>query len=284
MSSWNQAPSLDRQLANRDEAAVTAAWSSATVVEIAPKGACSAVAGVPLALPDPGARQPADIWLGSFQGSPWFVRPVAALSLGKETPWRQLAPEYLEPMAAAFGLVRFQHRKPRCESCGGATKTASQGSCRSCTKCGELQFARQDPVVIVALVDAKDRLLVARGSDWHANRFSLIAGFVEFGESLEQACHREVQEEVGISIKQLKYFGSQPWPNPRSLMIGFVGMTSAQPPKPDGVEIAEAHYLTRPQARAWIAEGRWNLPGTAAISRNLIDAWLAGKIGATSSC
>ncbi|MET4099686.1 NAD+ diphosphatase [Agrococcus sp. UYP10] len=138
---------------------------------------------------------------------------------------------------------------------------------------GGAHFPRTDPAVIVAIHDrADERILLGHNAAWPEGRYSLIAGFVDPGESLEAAVVREVREETGLEVVEPHYLGSQPWPFPRSLMIGFECV--ADDPgtiRPDGVEILDVRWFTRDELRA----GAVQLPGRTSIASWILDAWLA---------
>src|SRR5690606_35142141 len=123
------------------------------------------------------------------------------------------------------------HRTHRfCPRCGTETRTASAGHMRVCPKDDSQHFPRVDPAVIMLVTDEADRILLARGPQWPPDRRSILAGFVEPGESLEQAVAREVKEEVGLPVRDVRYAGSQPWPMPRSLMLGFTARADGDVP------------------------------------------------------
>jgi NAD+ diphosphatase len=130
--------------------------------------------------------------------------------------------------------------------------------------------------VIVAVVDADDRLLLGGQTAW-GNRVSVLAGFVEVGESLEQAIHREIGEEVDVPLSELRYFGSQPWPFPRSVMVAFFGRAAATNICVDVEEIAHAEWYTRDQLSAKLDAGELGLPGKSSIAARMIQAWRDGE-------
>lgn len=164
-----------------------------------------------------------------------------------------------------------------CPRCGSPARLRSAGWSRVCTGCGREQFPRTDPAVIVAVSDARnERLLLGQNAAWAVdNRFSTFAGFVEAGESLETAIRREVAEEAGVVVDDLVYRGSQAWPYPRSLMLGFRAVaTDATRARPDGEEIVAVRWFDRQEIRASLAgAGPVMLPGSASIARRLIVDW-----------
>jgi NAD+ diphosphatase len=139
-------------------------------------------------------------------------------------------------------------------------------------------FPRTDPAIIVTVVGPDDRLLLGGGSTWEANRYSTLAGFVEPGESLEQAVVREIQEEVGVHVHTSQYMGSQPWPFPASLMLGFNALTEDREATPDGIEVTRARWFGREELQAAILTGEIVISTRASIARALIEAWYGGTI------
>ena len=156
----------------------------------------------------------------------------------------QLSDNERDIAAAASAVTQWHRLEPMCPQCGGGTKVINGGFARHCTVCQRDHFPRTDPAVIVAVVDKSDRLLLGGQETW-GNRVSVLAGFVEAGESLEQAIHREIGEEVDISLSAVTYFGSQPWPFPRSLMVGFFARAATTDICIDADEIAYADWFTR---------------------------------------
>lgn len=216
------------------------------------------------------APRDGDILVGLFDDVVWYARP-SETPLSPVTDFRSTPNELV---ATAAALVRWHATAPRCEACHGPTASVVRGQRRQCLECGQLLFFRTDPAVIVAITDADDRLLLARQRTWIEGRVSVIAGFVEPGESLEQACARETMEEVNLALESIRYFGSQPWPYPRSLMLGFTARTSDPDAlEVDGLEIVEASFLTKEELASKLGQGSITLPGPASIGRALIDAW-----------
>jgi len=144
---------------------------------------------------------------------------------------------------------------------------------------GHEVFPRTDPAIIVGVTDADDRLLLGSNALWESNRYSLLAGFVEPGESLEQAVQREIFEESGIKVVEPRYVGSQPWPFPASLMLGFRAVVDPDDPgvlEPDGAEILELRWFSRDELAASL--GDVLLPGRTSIARAIIEDWFGGEI------
>ena len=175
----------------------------------------------------------------------------------------QLLPEP-ERIAAARGreLLFWRNRRRYCGVCGAETVDHGTECARVCTNCGAMFFPVLAPAVIVA-VRRGDRLLLAHNRKFREGMYSLIAGFVEAGENLENAVRREIREEVGIEVKNLSYFGSQSWPFPNSLMLGFRAEYADGELRPDGEEISDAGWF-RPETFP-------SLPSPGSISRELIE-------------
>ena len=273
MSRWSQASSLDRAVDRRTEADLDEAWGNGVVISIDGEGRIAAAEGKALVAPTTGRRGANDIYLGVFEGRDWFAHPEVSLD-GETIGWRDAPADEYDPLAAAVFLAGWNHQNPSCERCGGPTAPDEGGIRRVCGSCGALAFARMDPCVIVAITDPDDRLLLARNFQWAKNRVSIIAGFIEAGESVEQACHREAAEEVGVELAELRYVSSQPWPMPRSLMLGFEARAVDSRIRVDGDEILEGAFYTRADLAAAVSSGEIVLPGGASIARHLIDRWL----------
>lgn len=180
---------------------------------------------------------------------------------------------------AAVALDAWHDRHPRCPRCGAATRVAQAGWSRVCVADGSEHYPRTDPAVIMAVVDDDDRILLGHAAAWSAGRWSTLAGFVEAGESAEQAVRREVLEETGVVVGDVEYAGSQPWPFPASLMLGFRARATSTHVQVDGVEMADARWFTRDALTAAVAAGEVLLPGGASIARALVEQWWGRTAG-----
>lgn len=275
MNHWNGPSALDRDPAGRSPEQLDEAWSQGLLLRLDGEGRIESAAGRPLLRPTDGQRHAADLYLGRFEERPWFARPGQLLE--ESIAWREAPADQYDPLAAAVFLALWHAQAPACERCGASTQPDDGGARRACLACGALSFARMDPSVIIAITDPDDRLLLARNFQWPAGRVSIIAGFVEAGESVEQACHREAAEEVGVTLGEVTYVGSQPWPMPRSLMLGFEARAVDSQIRVDGDEILEGHYYSRADLAAAVERGEVVLPGGASIARHLIERWLSAR-------
>jgi NAD+ diphosphatase len=193
-----------------------------------------------------------------------------------------LDPRDAELAAMARAVLNWHDSHRFCARCGGPSVLAQAGWRRDCPACGTPHFPRTDPVVIM-LVTHGDAVLLGRAPAWPEAMHSVLAGFVEPGETVEAAVRREVLEEVGVTVGSVRYVASQPWPFPASLMIGCQGEVSgSERPvlRPDPVEIAAAHWVSRQRlARIFAGEdAQIRAPLKGSIARHLMWNWLAGRL------
>jgi len=227
------------------------------------------------------------ILLGKEKGVVYFavdLPPEDDLIPDKMVDWgrfldlRRMGALLEESQASLLSYARamtFWHRHHRfCGYCGGSTISAETGHMRVCTldTCGRKHFPRTDPAVIV-LISSHDKALLGNQSVWSKGWYSTIAGFVDPGESLEQAVRREALEETGIEVEDVRYHSSQPWPFPRSIMIGFTARAVNQEIHVDRVEIENADWFSREDIMQGLKQGTLHLPTRLSIAYHLIEGW-----------
>ncbi|MEV1295664.1 NAD(+) diphosphatase [Pseudonocardia sp. NPDC049635] len=245
------------------------------------------------------------VLLGEADDVPyWAVRIGSAKTADSDVfaggpgEWADLraAGAFLDPLGAglltgAVATLNWHERARFCAVDGTRTRPQNAGWARRCDN-GHEEYPRTDPAIICLVHDGADRVLLARQPVWPVGRYSVLAGFVEAGESLEACVQREIAEEVGLDVTDVRYLGSQAWPFPRSLMVGFHAIGDPDVPlQPAEGEIAEALWITRARLRAALARGDWAsreddaagpdtdpvvmLPGTVSIARTMLESWAA---------
>jgi len=287
-------PARLADLAARSDAAVVPLWRDLTLVTGEPPAAI-------LADGDTGQRlraaAPEMVFLGLAGERPFFLADLSGLAAGEDGPDLGLGGRWvplrgtgpLLPawdgalLAYARGLALWHRRHRFCGVCGAATLATEAGHVRKCTAeaCASESYPRTDPAVIM-LVEDGDRVLLHRQSIWPPGMWSCLAGFVEPGETLEQAVAREVEEESGIRAADIRYVASQPWPFPSSLMVAFTARAVGGTLAPDLDEIEDARWFSLADFTAFDDRHRRDgdglflaYPGTAA--RILIEGWLGRK-------
>lgn len=200
---------------------------------------------------------------------PALLREVGALLPGRDA----------ELFAAAQALANWHATHPRCPRCGEPTEPGQAGWVRRCPADGSEHFPRTDPAVIMLVHDGGDRCLLGRQVVWPPRMFSTLAGFVEPGESAEQAVAREVFEETGTVVRDVTYCASQPWPFPASLMLGFEAVADETDLRVDADELQDARWLSRQDLR----DGVVDLPGPVSIAHFLITRWLDRPAGTSAT-
>ena len=214
-------------------------------------------------------------------GGAWFAVPHDAL--GDPLPGRidlrsaaaRWPPREAAALAQARGLLHWQRRNRYCGECGHPLVLAEGGWTARCDGCGLEHYPRTDPAVIVAVSDG-ERLLLGRQAAWPEKRWSVLAGFVEPGESLEDAIAREVMEEAGVPVVASRYAASQPWPFPTAMMIGFHAIGRPVDPVV-GDELEEARWFSLAELDAAVATGDVLLSPRISIARMLIDEWMSER-------
>lgn len=228
----------------------------------------------------------AAVFLGEADGVPYAaIRGERSLLLGGRPvdAWsglRELGADLPDLdaglLAQAIGILEWHERHRFSPLTGQPTTVERAGWVRRDPTTGTEFFPRTDPAVIMLVHDGGDRVVLGRQAVWPPGRFSILAGFVEPGESAEAAVAREVAEEVALRVTDIRYVTSQPWPFPQSLMLGFVARAEGSlelRPAPD--EIEEAHWFTRDELHA--GRGPRTLPPPVSIARHILDRWLGGE-------
>lgn len=290
-------PILSRTVVERaeelrsDEAALRQGWGDAKLLKVDRRGQVPVADGALVfhAATDVGSEPvPGAVFLGVRDGQHvWAVRVLA--QTGTVADLRRVG-ETLDDadadlMVSAVALLNWHDQAAFSAVDGSASEPTMSGWSRISSGAGHEEFPRTDPAIICLVHDGGDRVLLARQPVWPERRFSVLAGFVEAGESLESCVVREIREEVGVDVREVRYLGSQPWPFPRSLMLGFAAV--ADPGQPlefrDG-EIGEARWFTRDEVRVALEVGDWAspddvpllLPGSISIARGMLEGWVKG--------
>lgn len=253
---------LDRRANERPDTgwlAAQLASSSARLVQLA--GDAALLEGGALVTAMAPIELASSVFLGiDGEGAPWFAREVAAEGVRESEQLRDLRglalaealpPEQLGILAQARALLSWHSRHRFCSACGAATAAAEAGYRRHCSSCNADHFPRTDPVAIIA-VHHQGSVLLGRQRGWRPGMWSALAGFVEPGETLEDAARREVLEESGIVVGEVRYVSSQPWPFPSSLMIGLVGEARTTEIRIDEKELEDARWFGPEEARSMV--------------------------------
>ena len=277
---------LDRADHLRGNAAMLAAASSKGAMVLRLEGLDPVLdeAGSLLWDPFPPSEDEAEVvFLGLLSGAARYVRVPAAGSVAPPAPglWRamtDLSPPEIAIYGAARALAGWHARHRFCAQCGAPTLPAKGGWQRNCVSqdCRAEHFPRTDPVTIM-LVEQDGRLLLGRQPRFPPKRFSALAGFVEPGETIEEAVAREVFEEAGVRVRDVSYVASQPWPFPSSLMIGCHALADDPAITIDATELDDARWFSRDEVRAAMADdpdAAFIAPPATAIAHHLLRWWL----------
>lgn len=191
-----------------------------------------------------------------------------------------LPPLEIELALHAVALSNWHNSHPCCSKCGAQTKVDLGGAVRTCIKDQSQHHPRTDSAVIVLVRDKDDRILLGHQPVWPEGRFSCFAGFLEPGETFEQCVSREVFEESGVTVSQINYLGSQPWPFPASIMIAFEALVDdPKSARPDGDEITEVKWFSRDELKQATTDGTLLLPPAISVARKMIERWFSAKDG-----
>ena len=228
---------------------------------------------------DPGSLEFAEVPLRAALGWPCraydlpatFAAPGGFKLLGLRDVYERIPHELFRAAGTALQKVDWLRTHGFCSRCGHATRRHRTHEAMECPACGHLHFPRLAPAVIV-LVERGREILLAHSPGFPDGMYSTVAGFVEPGESIEEAVHREIAEEAGIEVEDLRYFGSQPWPFPHSLMIGFIARWARGEVRVDGKEIVDAQWFSPERLPP-------RLPSSLSIARRMVDDFLTRANG-----
>ena len=219
-------------------------------------------------------------YIGFFYGQECFVAQIDSKIIPEEFSWKSLRSlfetmetECFGTACRAFHIFNWLKTSKFCGCCGNPMNISQEELAMICPNCSHTVYPRISPAIIVA-VTKDDKILLARSNRFPPNRYSVIAGFVEPGESLEECVQRELKEEVGIKVHSINYFGNQPWPFPDSLMIAFTAKCSTEELQIDNQEIVEAGWFS--------ADNLPEIPDKISVARKLID-WFLEKQAIRSS-
>lgn len=226
------------------------------------------------------------VFLGEAEGSPWFaVLTGSEAAMDLRAAVDGLTDVERAAALTAVALDNWHSSHPRCPRCGEPTQMSRGGWVRRCPADGSEHFPRTDPAIIALVIDDHDRALLGRRAIWPQGWYSTLAGFVEPGETFEQAVVREVAEEadVVVPVTGVRYRATQPWPFPSSIMIAFTAHTHAQDSHADGEEIAETVWLRRDEFGAAARAGTVKIPPRLSVAHHLIADWFGEPIPHTWS-
>ena len=277
-----------------DDAWLDRAWTDPTtrVVVVAGSRVRPTADAVPWVSSADVPRAGTRVLLGERDGCVWFALVLDA-TYAEEEGWvgiRDLLPhlagaglEQAPLVFHAIGLAEWLLATRFCPRCGGRLEPRLAGHELECVECHRRQFPRTDPAVIMAITHGEpgtpeEQLLLGRQDVWPSGRYSTLAGFLEPGETLEDAVRREVLEETGIVVGEVTYFGNQPWPLPASLMLGFRGRALSREIRVDGSEMQDARWFTRSDMETETAAGTLVLPAGVSISRSLVEDWYGAPL------
>ena len=284
MSAINQDPSLiDRASEVRSDPAVLAELLTRAKVLAVGGGKVSAdLASAKLLYPNIKSDEIYFLGIDRATDTPYFAAHIAESEefLSLREIGAALSPLEIGLALHAVALSNWHTSHPRCSKCGAGTTSSLGGAVRICDQCDAQHHPRTDSAIIVLVRDTDDRILLGRQAVWPEGRFSTFAGFLEPGETFEQCVSREVFEESGVSVSQINYLGSQPWPFPASIMIAFEAVINdPEAAHPDGEEIVEVRWYSRAQLKSAMEDGSLLLPPGISVARKMIDRWFGAAHG-----
>ena len=284
MSAINQQPSLiDRASELRtDPVALAELLKRAKVLSVGGGKVSADLASAKLLYPNAQSDENYFLGIDRATDTPYFAAHVAESEelLSLREIGAALSPLEIGLALHAVALSNWHTSHPRCSKCGAGTTSSLGGAVRVCDQCEAQHHPRTDSAVIVLVRDTDDRILLGRQAVWPVGRFSTFAGFLEPGETFEQCVSREVFEESGVSVSQIHYLGSQPWPFPASIMIAFEAVIDdPSAARPDGEEIVEVRWYSRAQLRMAMEDGSLLLPPSISVARKMIERWFGAEHG-----
>ena len=284
MSAINQEPSLiDRAGELRtDPAELAKLLTRAKVLSVSGGKVSADLASAKLLYPNNKSDENYFLGIDRATDTPYFAAHVAESDefLSLREIGAVLSPLEIGLALHAVALSNWHTSHPRCSRCGAGTKSSLGGAVRVCDQCDAQHHPRTDSAVIVLVRDTDDRILLGRQAVWPEARFSTFAGFLEPGETFEQCVSREVFEESGVSVSQIHYLGSQPWPFPASIMIAFEAVIDdPSAARPDGEEIVEVRWYSRAQLKSAMEDGSLLLPPGISVARKMIERWFGAAHG-----
>lgn len=277
MHPWDGPALLDRADQRRDDESLRQMWTdpNAKVLQL---DARSQFVLDPFGVTPAGEWDSSVAFLGMVEQTPWFAQRVETID-GVSLRDLDLTDLQYQLVSAGLAVLNWADSTRYCARCAAELNRRRGGFMAECARCGREHFPRTDPAVIVAVLDPDDRIYLAHQGSWDTGRASILAGFVEAGESAENAIYREVAEEAELEIECCRFVASQPWPFPRSLMLAYVAR-SRSVGKVDRVELEWGGWFTRPEVEARVAEGTLVLPGPSSVAGRVIEAWRAGTLPA----
>lgn len=274
---WDGPSVLDRSIDRRDEQSLRLAWADprTRVLQLDPQ---SRFSHDPFGSAPVGELDETIAYLGRVGGVPWFAQRVEGIE-GATIRDAGLSELQYQLVSAGLAILNWADSTRYCARCAGQLRYLRGGFAAQCTRCGREHFPRTDPAIIVAVLDRDDRVFLAHQGGWASGRASILAGFVEAGESAENAVYREVAEEAQLQVDCCRYLGSQPWPFPRSLMLAYVARSHSLG-HVDEVELEWGGWYSRADVDAAEADGRLILPGPGSVAARVLADWRAGKLPA----
>ncbi len=275
---WDLPPLLQRSAELRDDDALQRMWASSTS-RLLLVDAQSRFLVDPFGSPPVGDFDENVAFLGIVEHVAWFARRVEDIDGGATIRDAKLSHMQQQLVSAALAVLNWVDGTRFCARCGGALRRTQGGFSAVCTLCDRAHFPRTDPAVIVAVLDERDRVFLAHQGSWPPGRASILAGFIEAGESAENAVYREVYEEAQLKVDSCRFLGSQPWPFPRSLMLCYVAR-SRSAGLVDGEELEWGGWYAPEDVEVAVADGSLILPGQGSVAGRVLDAWRAGTLPA----